>query len=266
MSERNTPLGLLSSILRSGWTLAALAFWLLLWWGLIGVFQISPDFLPQPNEVLTRLIRLMTHPVGEGPLHVHIAASLWRFVFGFALAVAVGVPLGFLMGFFKIFDWVMNPIFELVRYIPPIAWAPFAILWFGANIGAQAFVIFISTLPPILISAYGAMKSVDTNLMAAARTLGAKPRTIILEVGLPSSIPVLVGGLRIGVATGWMALIAAEIVAGTGTRAGLGYLILVGQQTLNAATTIGAMLMIGLLGWLFDTALRALERNVMRWR
>jgi ABC-type nitrate/sulfonate/bicarbonate transport system permease component len=252
--------------MTSGWTLAALAFWLLLWWALIGVFQINPDFLPLPSEVLARVIRLTTHPVGEGALHVHIMASLWRFLFGFALAVAVGVPLGFLMGFFKLFDWIMNPIFELVRYIPPIAWAPFAILWFGANIGAQAFVIFISTLPPILISAYGAMRAVDSNLMAAARTLGAKPRTIILEVGLPSSIPVLVGGLRIGVATGWMALIAAEIVAGTGTRAGLGYLILVGQQTLNAATTIGAMLMIGLLGWLFDLALRTLESKVMRWR
>lgn len=266
MYERGKTTGRIGYARSSGWTIGVLAFWLALWWGIIAIFQIDPDFLPVPGDVLTRLIRLITDPVGEGPLHVHLLASLWRFVIGFALAVAIGVPLGFLMGFFRVFDWALNPIFELVRYIPPIAWAPFAILWFGANIGAQAFVIFISTLPPILMSAYGAMRAVDPNLLAAARTLGAKPRTIILEVGLPSSVPVLVGGLRIGVATGWMALIAAEIVAGTGTRAGLGYLILVGQQTLNAATTIGAMVLIGLLGWTFDVALRGLERNVMRWR
>jgi ABC-type nitrate/sulfonate/bicarbonate transport system permease component len=107
---------------------------------------------------------------------------------------------------------------------------------------------------------------VDRSLLQAARSLGAPARTIILEVGLPSSIPVLIGGLRIGVATGWMALIAAEIVAGSGTRAGLGYLILVGQQTLQASTTIAAMLIIGLLGWGFDIALRALETRITRWR
>lgn len=252
--------------LATGWTLLAVVFWIALWWGLVAVFRIHPDFLPLPADVVARLVRLVTQPVGEGPLHVHLLASLTRFLGGFAMAVALGVPLGFLMGYFRIFDWALNPIFELVRYIPPIAWAPFAILWFGANFGAQAFVIFISTLPPVLISAYGAMRAVDPNLMAAARTLGARPGTIILEVGLPSSVPVLVGGLRIGVATGWMALIAAEIVAGTGTRAGLGYLILVGQQTLQASTTIGAMVLIGLLGWTFDVALRGLERAVMRWR
>lgn len=266
MYERSTTQGRLAGAASTGWVIAVLAFWIAFWWGLIVVFRINPDFLPMPGDVVTRLVRLATHPVGEGPLHVHVWASFQRFVGGFAMAVALGVPLGFVMGYFRLLDWALTPLFELVRYIPPIAWAPFAILWFGANFGAQAFVIFISTLPPILISAYGAMRAVDPTLMAAARTLGAKPMTIILEVGIPSSIPVLIGGLRIGVATGWMALIAAEIVAGTGTRAGLGYLILVGQQTLQASTTIGAMVLIGALGWSFDVALRRLERAVQRWR
>lgn len=110
------------------------------------------------------------------------------------------------------------------------------------------------------------MQSVDPSLIAAARTLGASNRTIILEAGLPSSVPVLVSGLRIGVATGWMALIAAEIVAGTGARAGLGYLILIGQQTLQAGITIGVMLVIGVLGGALDYALQLLERRVMHWR
>lgn len=261
MSERRATF-------RTGhrWVLPVLAFWLALWWVTITTLGIGPDLMPGPFEVVRAMIRLVTHPVGEGPLDVHILTSLGRFLGGFGLAVVVGVPLGFLMGQFRLFDWVLNPIFEFLRYVPPIAWAPFAILWFGANFGAQAFVIFISTLPPILISGYTAMRAVDPRLIAAARTLGARPATMILEVGVPSSIPVLVGGLRIGVATGWMALIAAEIVAGTGTRAGLGYLILIGQQTLQASVTIGAMVVIGLLGWAFDVALRLFERAVMPWR
>lgn len=248
------------------WTMPALAFWLAFWWFVIAAFGISVDLMPNPWQVLESMAWLTTHTVGEGPLAVHVMASLWRFLGGFAMAVAIGVPLGFLMGQFRVFDWALNPIFEFLRYVPPIAWAPFAILWFGANFGAQAFVILISTLPPVLISSYSAMRAVDPNLISAARTLGARPLTIILEVGLPSSIPVLIGGLRIGVATGWMALVAAEIVAGTGTRAGLGYLILIGQQTLQASITVGAMVVIGLLGWGFDMALRGIGRAITPWR
>ncbi len=258
MSGRVWPGGLTTPIV--------LGFWLVLWWAVVIVFAVPQDFVPTPADVVARVAELTVTPVGEGTLWVHVSASLVRFLGGFALAIAIGIPLGFIMGYVRALDWALNPVFETLRYIPPIAWAPFAILWFGANFGAQAFVIFVSTLPPILINAYRAMQSVDRSLVQAARTLGASGRTIILEVGLPSSIPVLIGGLRIGVATGWMALIAAEIVAGAGTRAGLGYLILVGQQTLQASTTIAAMLLIGLLGWAFDIALRALETRTTRWR
>lgn len=247
-------------------TPAVLLGWVLLWWAVVAIFAIPADFLPTPGSVIARVGELAVSQVGEGTLAVHVWSSLLRFLGGFALAIVIGVPLGFLMGYLRTLDWALNPVFETLRYIPPIAWAPFALLWFGANFGAQAFVIFVSTLPPILINAYSAMRSVDPALVQAARTLGASGRTIILEVALPSSVPVLIGGLRIGVATGWMALIAAEIVAGSGTRAGLGYLILVGQQTLQASTTIAAMLLIGVLGWAFDAGLRAVERRATRWR
>lgn len=247
-------------------TPAVLLGWAVVWWAVVAFFGIPADFLPPPNVVIARVFDLAATPVGEGPLAVHVWSSLLRFMGGFALAIMIGVPLGFLMGYLRMLDWALNPVFETLRYIPPIAWAPFALLWFGPNFGAQSFVIFVSTLPPVLINAYLAMRSVDSALVQAARVLGANGRTIILEVALPSSVPVLIGGLRIGVATGWMALIAAEIVAGSGTRAGLGYLILVGQQTLQASTTIAAMLLIGLLGWAFDIGLRAVERRATRWR
>ena len=248
------------------WFAGGIAAWVLVWWGLVRIFTISPDFLPAPADVLARVLELVERSVGEGPLHVHIQASLVRFVSGFGPAILVAVPLGMLMASIRAIDWLVTPVFELVRYVPPIAWAPFALLWFGTGGGAEAFVIFISTLPPILINAYRAVKLVDPDLVRAARTLGAGAHTLLLEVALPASVPMLVAGLRIGVATGWMALIAAEIVAGAGSRAGLGYLILVGQQTLQASITIGAMLLIGLLGWALDAILRQIETYAMRWR
>lgn len=240
--------------------------WVLLWWLAVAAFDVSADFVPTPVAVAEKLGWMIGNRVGEGSLDVHALASFWRFLAGFAAAIAIGIPLGGLMGHFRAVDWAVNPIFEMIRYVPPIAWAPFAILWLGASFGAQAFVIFISTLPPVLINAYRAVRQVDPGLVNAARTLGAGHHTILLEVVLPSSVPIIVAGLRIGVATGWMALVAAEIVAGSGSHAGLGFLILVGQQTLQADLTIAAMLMIGLVGAAFDLLLRRVERHVVRWR
>lgn len=244
--------------------LSVSALWVLLWWAIVVLLKVPADFLPTPVSVVRRLFA-MTHTVtGDGILWVHVGWSLYRFTLGFALAVCVGVPLGFAMGYARRLNSLVSPVFELFRCVPPIAWAPFAMLWFGASIGAQVFVIFTAALPPILINAYKGIKLVDPGLINAARSLGAKPATMLLEVGLPSSLPVLIAGLRIGIANGWMALVGAEIIAGAGTHSGLGFLILVGQDTLQASVAIGAMVLIGAVGvgidWLF---LRLQERLVL---
>jgi ABC-type nitrate/sulfonate/bicarbonate transport system permease component len=116
-----------------------------------------------------------------------------------------------------------------------------------------------------LINAFRGVQLVDRNLIDAARSLGAKPLTVLTEVAMPAAFPLIVTGLRIGLATGWMALIAAEIVAGTGSREGLGYLILQGQQQLHADLTIGAMVLIGILGALIDVLIRFLEHRLAYW-
>jgi ABC-type nitrate/sulfonate/bicarbonate transport system permease component len=245
---------------------AAIAVWLLLWWAVVRLFDVSPDFLPSPEAVIRKIWQLNFQTVGEGTLWLHIATSLWRFSLGFLVAMTVGVTLGFLMAYFRPVDYIVTPLFELMRYVPPIAWAPFAILWFGASLGSQTFVIFVSAFPPILMNAYKGIKMVDPSLINAARSLGASPRTILLEVGLPSSIPVLITGLRIGLANAWMALVAAEIVAGAGVHNGLGFLILVGQQTLQANVSIAAMVLIGLVGAAVDFVIRYVERRFLVWR
>ena len=243
-----------------------ISLWIIMWWSIAIFFDVSEDFLPTPDNVLARLIRLSHETIGEGTLIVHIIASLKRFIVGFCYALLIGIPLGFLMGYFKFFDKIISPIFEAFRPIPPIAWAPFAILWFGISLGAQSFVIFLTALPPIVINSYLAIKLTDKSLIQAARVMGAKPITILLEVALPSAVPLVFVGLRIGLAWGWMALIAAEIVAADGGNSGLGFLILMGQRTLHADLSIASMIVIGIIGTILDLVLRNLNEYFMRWR
>ncbi|MBN9267899.1 MAG: ABC transporter permease [Hyphomicrobium sp.] len=243
-----------------------LFFWLAVWYGVVELFGVSKDFLPNPIDVISRIVRLAWEPVGAGPLLTHAWASIVRLLWGFGAAIVIGVPLGLAMAYFRPLQWIVAPLFELFRYIPPIAWAPFAMFWFGAGSSAQAYVISTSSFAPILINSFRGVQLVDSRLIDAARTLGAKSWTILFEVALPAALPHVVTGLRIGLATGWMALIAAEIVAGTGSRDGLGYLILQGQQQLHADLTIGAMVLIGILGSLIDLAIRAVEGRFAYWR
>lgn len=245
---------------------AVLLGWVGLWWVLVVTLGLSKDFLPTPWQVMQRIGTLTHDPVGAGNLFVHAQASLTRLLTGFGAALLIGVPLGLLMARFKLLNWIVTPLFELFRYVPPIAWAPFALFWFGAGNAAQGYVIFTSAFPPILINTYLGVMLIDKNLLNAAASLGARTWTVLTEVALPAAFPLIMTGVRIGLAAGWMALIAAEIVAGTGGRDGLGYLILQGQQQLHADLTIGAMVVISLLGVVLDMILRRVERRFAGWR
>ncbi len=219
--------------------------------------------MPSPWQVAQKLVWLAQsgNTIGDGTLWVHACWSVLRFLSGFLLALAIGVPLGLLMGQFRLADNLLTPLFNAFRNVPPIAWAPFALLWFGASFGSQTFVIFTAALPPILMNSYRAIRLVDDGLIKAARMLGAGPGTVLFRVGLPASMPLVVAGARIGVANGWLALIGAEIIAGPGALTGLGFLILVGQQNLQAVFSISAMVVIGLIGALFDHAMVKIERK-----
>jgi len=240
--------------------------WIALWWIVVITFGVSKDFLPTPSEVARRIVVLSYEPLGAGTLWWHAWTSIVRLTSGFLAAVVIGVPLGLSMALVRPINYLVRPLFELFRYVPPIAWAPFAIFWFGAGNNAQAYVIFTAAFPPVLINAYRGVQMIDKRLIDAARTLGARAHTILAEVALPGAMPYVMTGLRIGLAGGWMALIAAEIVASTGSRDGLGYLILQGQQSLSADLTIGAMVMIGIIGGVIDLALQWLNARFDSWR
>jgi NitT/TauT family transport system permease protein len=234
-----------------------------LWWGLSASGLVSRQFLPTPLDVVNRITVLMSQPFAGGTLLVHLARSLERFTYGFLLAAAVGVPLGLLMGWFRWLDAMVTPVFDALRFIAPIAWVPFAALWFGTGIGGPIMIIFSGAFPPCLINAYRGSRFVDARYIEAAQMLGTGNLRTILQVLLPASFPSIVAGLRIGAGLGWQSLIGAELIVAS---AGVGYLMVQGQSNLSTPTVVAGMAAIGLVGLLIDVVLRQAERFVRRRR
>ncbi|WP_430591861.1 ABC transporter permease [Humidisolicoccus flavus] len=234
---------------------------LAIWW--IGSTFVGDSALASPIEVIARLGQLMVEPLAGQTLPGHALASLHKWAGGFCLAVLIGLPLGCAFGWFPSFRSALLPIFEVLRYIPPFAWIPLTILWFGAGYTAQAAVVFIAVLPPVLMNAELGIRQLDPLLYRASRVLGASRSRTLLETAIPSSSPSAVTGLRIGIGNGWMALMGAELIVG---RSGLGYVILSGQQSNDAATVMAGMVAIGLLGFAMDRAMQLITSPLTRWR
>lgn len=234
-----------------GWQLAAMSG------------AVSEQALPGPFSVLAAASRLTTEPFAGHTLLAHIAASLGRFAMGFGLAAAIGVPLGLAMGRFRLLDDIVSPIFEALRFIAPLAWVPFAALWFGTGIGGPVMVIFAGAFPPCLINAYRGAKMVEQRLVEAAQTLGAGGLRIMAEVLLPGSLPSIVAGLRVSAGLAWQSLIGAELIVAS---AGIGYVMVQAQSNLAPAIVMAGMLSVGVIGLVIDVVLRRAERLVKaRW-
>ena len=233
------------------WTLAALS----------GIT--SRDFLPTPWDVIERFGQLMTQPFAGYLLHEHLASSLQRFGMGFVLAVGVGIPLGLLMAWFAWVDRLVSPLFETVRFIAPIAWVPFAALWFGTGIGGPVLIIFMGAFPPVLINTYRGAKQVDRKYIEASQMLGASHWRAMTEVLLPAAVPSIVAGLRISAGLGWQSLVGAELIVAS---SGVGYLMVKGQAAVSTATVMSGMAAIGVIGLLIDVALRRVQVAIERRR
>ena len=191
-------------------------------WAMVAASGLVPErFLPSPWAVLSRFRELTSSPFVGHTIQQHLASSLGRYALGFGLAAAVGVPLGLAMGWYRWLDDVVTPLFEGVRFIAPIAWVPFAALWFGTGIGGPVLIIFMGAFPPALINAYRGAKFVEPRLIEAGRMLGASGARMIAQVLLPASVPSIVAGLRISAGLGWQSLVGAGLIvasSGIGTN------------------------------------------------
>jgi len=244
-------------------------FWLLTAAGMAALFGVwtiaalsgitSRTFLPTPWDVLMRLMQLSVQPFVGHVLHEHLLSSLQRFGLGFLLAVCVGIPLALLMAWFRWVDRLMSPLFETVRFIAPIAWVPFAALWFGTGIGGPVLIIFMGAFPPVLINTYRGAKHVDRKYIEAAQTLGAGSFRTMTQVLLPAAVPSIVAGLRISAGLGWQSLVGAELIVAS---SGVGYLMVKGQAAVSTATVMSGMIAIGAIGVLIDVSLRRAQQAI----
>jgi ABC-type nitrate/sulfonate/bicarbonate transport system permease component len=223
----------------------------------------SREFLPAPWDAVVRFGELLVKPFAGFVLHEHLLSSLQRFGMGFGLAVLIGIPLGLLMAWFKWIDRIVTPAFEAVRFVAPIAWVPFAALWFGTGIGGPVLIIFMGAFPPVLINTYRGAKQVDRKYIEASQMLGASALRSMTEVLLPAAVPSIVSGLRVSAGLGWQSLVGAELIVAS---SGVGYLMVKGQAAVSTATVMSGMAAIGVIGLLIDVALRRVQSHIERRR
>ena len=219
----------------------------------------SRQFLPAPWDVVARFAQLVVEPFAGYTLFEHLLSSFRRFGLGFVLAVLVGIPLGLLMAWFAWVDRLVSPCFEAVRFIAPIAWVPFAALWFGTGIGGPVLIIFMGAFPPVLINTYRGAKQVDRKYIEASQMLGASNLRAMTEVLLPAAVPSIVAGLRISAGLGWQSLVGAELIVAS---SGVGCLMVKGQAAVSTATVMSGMIAIGIVGILIDVGLRRVQQVI----
>jgi ABC-type nitrate/sulfonate/bicarbonate transport system permease component len=236
-------------------------------WQVMSSIGIIPAFkLPSPWQVFGGLQDLITLGMPPGHLlHQHISHSLQRVFWGYLTALLIAIPLGIAMGWSRGLSTALEPIMEILRPIPPLAWIPIAILWFGIGNQSAAFIIFLGAFFPILLNTISGVRTIDPLLIEAARTLNATRRFIFFKVLLPGAFPSIFTGLRIGLGIGWMTLVAAEF---TGVRQGygLGYMIMTARDIQRPDQIVAGMVVIGLIGLIIDAGLNLLERLLLHWR
>jgi len=236
-------------------------------WQIVTTVGGIPSYkLPSPLQVLVGLKDLVVVGLPPGHLlHTHALYSLERVFLGYSVAVLLGIPLGIAVGRSRRVRFLVGPFIELLRPIPPLAWIPIAILWFGIGLKSAAFIIFLGAFFPILLNTCAGVRAVDPLLIEAVRTLNGKTRDIVFKVLIPGSIPSIITGMRIGLGLGWMTLVAAEF-SGVKQGYGLGYMIMTARDIQRPDEIIAGMFFIGVTGFLIDGSLRLLEKSLIRWR
>lgn len=242
----------------------AFAALLAAWIAMTSIPGIVPArLLPSPLEVVERFAVLVVEPFSGSTLAGHAVASLQRWLIGVAAALCIGIPVGIVLAWLPPTRAAITPVFELLRYIPPFAWVPIAVLWLGATTTSQALIVFIAAFPACVINTQLGVGQVDRILFHAARALGAGSLTMLARVALPVAAPSIFTGVRIAFSNGWMALVGAELIVG---KQGLGYLIAQGQQNDSAATILVGMITIGIVGALIDVGLQRSQRTLLPWK
>ncbi|HDR72451.1 MAG TPA: ABC transporter permease [Methanoculleus sp.] len=232
-------------------------------WQLVAQFIVqNKNLLPSVTDVLGAFLVLLE----SGRLASDFSTSLTHFGIGVGAALLLGIPLGMAMGWFRDMDTAANPIIEILRPVPPLAWIPFAIIWFGLTPVAAGFIVFVGAFFPVLVNTYAGFKGVPRLFVEAARVLGCtSPGRLIRHVALPAAMPSIATGIRIGMGVGWMCLVAAEFFVGG--RYGLGKQLWVSYSLQQMSNVVVYMLLLGILGLAMDVVFRwYVDGKLLKWR
>ncbi|MGE4483267.1 ABC transporter permease [Acidocella sp.] len=239
--------------------LAALALW-----ELASVLQLFPPIaLPPPKAVWNAFVILFTRGYGGHTIWLDIGVSSLRVAIGFLGAIAIGVPLGLLMARVDFIFRIIDPFLQFIRPVPPLAYIPLLVVWFGIGELPKILLILVGTIPVIIIGTISGVKATPPLRLAVARTLGASERQIFRHVILPSALPEIFTAARVGIGVAWTCLVAAELIA---ADQGLGWLVQYAGQALQVAVVIAGIIVIGILGYAMELAIRLLESRTVPWR
>ncbi len=236
---------------------------------------VNPQVLPSPLAVVERwiayLLPMQPHVPTEsswlawafsGELLLDAATSMYRVAVGFLIGAGLALPLGLSMGASqRVYAW-FNPLVQLLRPIPPIAYIPLAILWFGLGNPPAVFLIALGAFFPVLMNTIAGVRHVDGIYLRAARNLGASQRTLFLRVMLPAAVPYILSGVRIGIGTAFIVVIVSEMIA---VNNGLGFRILEAREYFWSDKIMAGMITIGMLGLAIDVVMNRLNNHLLRW-
>ncbi len=258
--ERLRPLRSLAAAARRGaFYLALPAALIILWQGLFELGLIRPILLPPPSTVARTFWTL----TASGELPLHIAVSLLRVLEGFAIAAALGLILGIGIGLSRSLDQATDLTIQLIKPIPPIAWIPLAILWFGIGEAGKVYIIALGAFFPVLVNTIDGIRQTDHRYVELARILEVTRSRFIAQVVLPGALPSIMTGLRVGLMVAWICVVAAELIAAS---RGVGYLIMDARQLSQTDQVLVGMITIGAMGKLLDVLLKAAEHRLITWK
>lgn len=247
-----------------GITLITIVTLTLAWWWVTAQGWIKPLFLPSPAAVWNAGVQAWNGNVQGGlPLLQHVGWSLLRVFGAFLLAALTAVPVGLLMGTSRIARGIFDPLLEFYRPLPPLAYLPLIVIWFGIDETAKILLIYLACFAPIAVATRAGVTGVLSEQIHAALSMGASKWQLIAHVILPAALPDILTGLRIAIGFGWTTLVAAEMVAAT---AGVGQLVLNASNFLRTDIVLMGITLIGIIAYLFDLAMRRLEAVLVPWQ
>jgi NitT/TauT family transport system permease protein len=246
-----------------------------LWQAAATLGLVNPQVLPSPLAVVQKWIEyalpLQAYDAAQsswlawavsGELWADTLGSMYRVLLGFAIGAGLALPFGLVMGASKrAYAW-FNPLLQVLRPIPPIAYIPLSILWFGLGNAPAVFLIAIGAFFPVLMNTIAGVRQVDGIYIRAARNLGVGQRAMFVRVMLPAAVPYILSGVRIGIGTAFIVVIVSEMIA---VNNGLGFRILEAREYFWSDKIIAGMISIGLLGLMIDIGMNKLNNHLLRW-